>query len=741
MMRHYREIWCVDFEYHAPSGNVPQPICMVGREYRTGRLIRLWQDELTVLREPPFPIGPDSLFVAYYASAEFGCFLTLGWPRPARILDLFCEFRCLTNGRQVPCGNGLLGALAYYGLGAIGAAEKADMRDLAIRGGPFTPAERQALLDYCQTDVDALGRLLPAMLPAIDLPRALLRGRYMAAVASMEHTGTPIDTATLNAMRANWAHIKGRLTREIDREYGVYVAGGRFRVNPHTTFGREVLAIAEDVGCHPYYVQAAGRHVFQFCTESVREIREAELAARRVTGLTVGAIARWENAGRDYATWPGLDVVARELAAEYPALGIGSGYSSDNNYDDTDHAAMLWDRLRDPTDRLPRQTDPEILSETARQVSDAPAELPDNAPLSFSAARFADWLIAAGIPWPRLATGALALDDDSFREMAKTHPRVAPLRELRHTLGEMRLFQDLAVGSDCRNRCLLSPFRARSSRNQPSNAQFIFGPSCWLRSLIQPAPGCAVAYVDWSQQEFGIAAALSGDQAMMDAYASGDPYLRFAIQAGAVPPDGTKASHPAERELFKTCALGVAYGMQEDSLAKRINQPPCVARELLRLHRETYPKFWRWSEAAVNCAMLHGTLATVFGWTIHVGAGANPRSLANFPMQGNGGDMLRLACCLATERGIRVCAPIHDALLVEGSADGIDDVVTETQAAMVEASRVVLGGFELRSDAKVVRHPERYMDGRGRRMWDTVLGIWSDLEGSRRVDEQEYPPF
>ena len=187
--------------------------------------------------------------------------------------------------------------------------------------------------------------------------------------------------------------------------------------------------------------------------------------ARAKTGLTVGAIARWENAGKDHSTWPGLDVVARELAGEYPALGIGRGYSDEDNYDDTDHAALLWDRLRDPTDRLPGQTDPEILTETANQVSSAPADLPDDAPLSFSTERFEDWLIAAGIPWPRLPSGALALDDDTFRQMAKTHPRVAPLRELRHTLGEMRLFENLAVGTDGRNRCLLSPFRARTGRN------------------------------------------------------------------------------------------------------------------------------------------------------------------------------------------------------------------------------------------------------------------------------------
>lgn len=69
--------------------------------------------------------------------------------------------------------------------------------------------------------------------------------------------------------------------------------------------------------------------------------------------------------------------------------------------------------------------------------------------------------------------------------------------------------------------------------------------------------------------------------------------------------------------------------------------------------------------------------------------------------------MMRLACYLTTERGIRVCAPVHDALLVEGVDGEIEDVVAATQAAMAEASRVVLGGFELRSDAKIVRYPDR----------------------------------
>ena len=83
----------------------------------------------------------------------------------------------------------------------------------------------------------------------------------------------------------------------------------------------------------------------------------------------------------------------------------------------------------------------------------------------------------------------------------------------------------------------------------------------WLRGLIKPPPGHGVAYIDWSQQEFGIAAALSGDANMLAAYQSGDPYLAFAKQAGAVPQDATKQSHSAQRDLFKACVLAVQYGM------------------------------------------------------------------------------------------------------------------------------------------------------------------------------------
>jgi len=348
--------------------------------------------------------------------------------------------------------------------------------------------------------------------------------------------------------------------------------------------------------------------------------------------------------------------------------------------------------------------------------------------LTFKHDRFADYLIRNEIAWPETNSGRLALDDDTFREQAKLYPQISPLRELRHALSEMKLEQ-LAVGSDSRNRALLSPFSSRTGRNQPSNNKFVFGPSVWLRGLIKPGEGYSIAYIDWSQQELGIAAALSGDQALAKAYSSGDPYLEFAKMAGAVPSDATKASHAAERSAYKVCMLGTQYGMTEFGLAAKLNKPIIASRQLLRRHRETFPLFWRWSQQQVDAAMLLGSMQTVFGWTIHTFGGDNPRSLANFPMQANGAEMMRLACSLATEAGIKVCCPVHDAILIEAPTERIESAVVETQAIMREASRIVLGGFELDSDAKIISYPDRYMDEeRGRGMWERVVSLAAHAE-------------
>jgi hypothetical protein len=584
--------------------------------------------------------------------------------------------------------------------------------------------------------VDSLARLLPAMLPKIDLPRALLRGRYMTAAARMEWAGVPIDTDTLNRLRDNWEGIKGRLIAALDREYGVFVPLGQRSLDPQSRLGTAILHESEAWGIDPHRLADAVDMVWAEERAATAEVYAARRAARKATGLTARRIGQWEDAGRDHSHYPGLDVLARELAGTYPALRIGRGYDLEAP-DEEDHAGRLWEVLRNRSEPTKPKHHPDILRRAAELVAAHPDDGTNPfGPMRFSTERWAGYLACKGIPWPRLPSGALALDDDTFREMARAYPAdVAPIRELRHALSQMRL-HELSVGSDGRNRYLLSTFSSRTGRNQPSNSRSIFGPAVWLRSLIQPGAGRAVAYVDWSQQELGIAAALSADRRMQEAYTSGDFYLTFAKMAGAVPATATKQTHATEREQFKTVALGVLYGLSAEGLARKLNVSPCQGRELLRMHQETFRGFWAWSNRVEMSGMLTGRLRTVFGWTVHVGPDVNPRSLRNFPMQANGAEMLRLACCLATERGITVCAPVHDALLVEGSDDRIEDLVAETQGAMREASELVLPGFPLRTEAKGVRYPDRYLDERGRRMWETVLPLLEDAdaggEGYRR---------
>jgi hypothetical protein len=724
----FRQVWLVDFEFTSPPGERPVPLCVVARELWTGRLDRAWLAD-THPSHPPYATDADALFVAYYASAELSCHLALNWPVPARILDLYAEFSTYTAGLPVPCGRSLLGALAAFGLDGLPAADKAEMRRLALRGGPYSREDQDALLAYCRTDVEALAALLPAMLPLIDLPRALLRGRYMAAVARMEWAGIPIDLETLERLRAGWGRIKHRLVADVDKAYGVFVPVGQREINPNSRLGAALMREATAWGIDPHRLADAVDMVWAAGRDANAEAYKARKAARKATGLTRRQIDRLEDSGRDHSHVRDLDVVARELAGELPALGVGEGYASDGGVDDTDHAARLWDVLRNYDEESKPKHHPDVLRQAAQLVYDH-GQGGENyfGALRFSTERWAAYLAGKDIPWPRLPSGALALDDDTFREMARAYPaEVAPMRELRYALSQMRL-HELAVGRDGRNRFMLSAFASKTGRNQPSTTKSIFGPSCWLRSLIKPAPGRAVAYCDWSAQELAIAAALSGDPVMQDAYRSGDPYIYLARKAGAVPADATKKTHSSEREAFKVVSLGVLYGLSADGLARKLAVPRCRGRELLRMHQETFKRFWQWSDRVEMEAMLGGRLRTVFGWSVHAGTDANPRSLRNFPMQANGAEMLRLACCLATERGVTVCCPVHDALLVEGPADGIDEVVTRTQEAMGEASEVVLSGFGLRTDAKIVRYPDRFSDERGRRMWETVVRLLNDLD-------------
>jgi DNA polymerase I len=578
-----------EFEFGGRFGNLPRPVCLVAKEFRSGKIWRLWRDEFGP--EPPFDIGNKVLFVSFSASAELGCFKVLGWPMPARILDLCAEYRNFRNldyprgtPKELRERKGLTDACRFFGIGMTGAGEKKAMRRRILEGEPYSEEERDVILDYCAGDVFPLEKLLAAMASHIDLPRALLRGRHEAAVAAMEYVGVPIDAPMLAAFRDHWTGIQDDLIAKLDANFGVY-EGRSFRI------------------------------------------------------------------GR--------------FAALLDRLGITA--------------------------------------------------------------------------WPRLESGQFDLEDKTLKDMAKAYPVLAPLRELRHSLSSLRL-DALAVGEDGRNRTKLWPYSTKTGRNLPAPDEFIFGPSRWLRGLIKPGPGFGVAYIDWKTQEVGIGAAKSGDEYMMADYLSEDLYIAFGIAAGVLPKGATKKTHKAQREMLKQCVLGLQYGMGAKTLAFKIGRSELMARSLIEAHYRRYKKFWRWSNAVVASGMQGFPLSTVFGWRLRPTEYSRPTTLMNFPMQSNGAEILRLACCLGTERGIRICAPIHDAILIEAPLERLEADIAAMRAAMAEASRIVLDGFELITECpdtgvfpQTIRAPQRYMDERGAEMWNTVVDLVTKRQAMPRI--------
>ena len=569
------EVVCVDFEFISSDGEHPRPVCFVARELKSGKVYRQWV-ETEAPAEPPFAHGPNTLVVAYYNAAEMSCYLALGWPLPRLTADLYVLFREATNGLLLPHGRGLLGALRWFGHDSVDVLYKDAMQKRVLQGPPYSADEQNAILNYCQSDVDALLVLLPHLIgPATELTLPVIRAEFMKCLAEIEWRGIPVNSALYGSMVEHWPELRAKAIDRINRVIPVYERGS-FR----------------------------------------SALFEAWLEGR-------------------------------------------------------------------------------------------------------------DWLRN----WPRTPGGCLSLDEETFDQQSAIHPELIPLHQTRQMLGQMKQ-PGLAVGADGRNRCMLSGYSTVTSRCAPSTAKYIFGAPSWARSLIQPEPGKALIYADWSAQEVGIAGVLSGDTALQNAYRSGDPYITFAKVVKAVPDYATDKTHPEIRNLYKQTVLQSQYSITAAGLSRKLNIAPTEAQSLLDQHRQVYSTYWRWNDSVSDYIQLQGELQTMYGWRMLYRDGTNLRTARNFLLQATGSEMLRLACSYAAREHIEVVATIHDALMVEADESDVEDVAMATQQVMQRASETVLQGFALRSEAKKIRHPDYYVDKRGVEMWDWMVQKLTELNGN-----------
>jgi DNA polymerase I len=579
MLERFNTLWHVDFEYQQDANHLPVPISMCAIEQRTGRKIEMWRDELLRCRRAPFDVGDNAVMVAYMAAAELSCFEALGWTHPKNVLDLYVETIATINGDDdVGLADekrpSLQEALQLYGLEPrMTKEEKGYWRNVILNNTDYTQDQKQGIRDYNRTDVEETLSLIERLAPAIEVPWALHRGRYMGAVARIENIALPISRPRLDRYLDHWDNIK------------------QFYIKRDDTLG-----LYEDL---------------------------------------------------NFRDWR-LDALIQE---------------------------RCWN-------------------------------------------------------WPRTATGRPAMDFKTWRKQAQRHPELKTVSQLRTLISDLRIGA-LAntIGRDSRSRCSLKPFWTKTGRNQPSERDKIFLPAlpAWIHGLIAPPPGYGMAEIDYSAQEILIMAALSGDQAMINDYMAGDPYLAYGIRAGLIPEDGTD-KHPLRKPCKEVC-LGMDYGMTAYGIRAKTGKTLMWSRDAHRRHRDVYRVFHSWVGDVVTTAKFSHRIESTYGWPMVVTDNTTRRALMNYMAQAGAGDMLRIALIAATEAGIAVCAPIHDAVWIMAPLPELDVTIERMREFMRRASMAVTGGYAARTKVEyVVRYPYclgdvRKPDDRGQAMWTEVNAL------------------
>jgi hypothetical protein len=362
---------------------------------------------------------------------------------------------------------------------------------------------------------------------------------------------------------------------------------------------------------------------------------------------------------------------------------------------------------------------------------DDPIYTPDG---KWSYVRFERWLTRSGVcAWPRLDSGALDISGDSFRLMYHL-PGIEGLHALRDSIGFIAKAR-LPIGRDGRNRPSLFPFGTATGRN--AHAKSLYNAHAGMRSFMVFPRDTIGVYLDWRTQEVGIAAALSGDEALMRDYASGDIYHALARMCDHTDdPDPMhwkrQEKNVSLRQRMKQLQLGIGYGMGVPSLARGLNRHPLIASEVIERHKRRYPRFWEWRADAVQTAMLERRIESVFGWPLHLTTSPNQRTLFNFPAQSAGSEMLRLAAWRLCEAGIVPVMLIHDGILLEETAR---EKIEHAIEIMRTAGRDVCGGFEIGVDIdQMLGDGARYRDKRpvAQKMWSTIMGTLEAIDAVPR---------
>jgi hypothetical protein len=324
----------------------------------------------------------------------------------------------------------------------------------------------------------------------------------------------------------------------------------------------------------------------------------------------------------------------------------------------------------------------------------------------------------AGRDWTALS--------ERFPEGHPEHQKYKNLREIGKTLSQLHDLK-LIAGRDNRYRTPIWPFSTITGRMAPNGSAYPFTTPAWTKYTIMAEPGKALAYLDFSANDFGTAAGVSRCPMMQVDYRR-EPYLILPQLVGLVPAEATKHSHPKDRERYKAPILSLQYGGGALLMAQKLDITTREGQQLVDLHHERYVAYWEWSDRRLQRAFDDGELVTKDGWRCAVSSKTSIFTARNWLIQAIAGALFRYACLLMRKLGIRIIAVVHDAVLIEAPIDRIEEEVARATLCLQRASRRFLRGLTLEVDAKIVREGERLGDKRGTDIWNFFEGALRELD-------------
>ena len=310
-----------------------------------------------------------------------------------------------------------------------------------------------------------------------------------------------------------------------------------------------------------------------------------------------------------------------------------------------------------------------------------------------------DTLAEAIDKYPNTKAAELArqiLDSRKYSKRASTYGEVFLERH-----GEKRLDGSTFIHCDY---WVIGAETGRTSSDKPNMqnqiAEFEFR-DCYIARL-----GNVLIDCDYSQQEFGNSAYISGDKKMIQIFNSGrDVY----IQTAKIMYDKDINKTDSMRKRMKAVVLGTDYGMSKYGLAKKEHISVDEAARTIEKFRKTFPEYARWMDKQMDKTSCTYTVLGRRAW-LNPYSSQCPRNALNNPPQGTGGDQLKQSIARITEEllpeirrygeGGIVAIP-HDEIVLDVPKEIASKIAKEVSAIMVDVANTMCPGMSFRAEPKI----------------------------------------